>query len=82
MRHTLQRVMNGKWQDGRARLRELKGRLMLQRAEELKKDAAGDISSLEELDEVKRRIEKMEGKFKALEKVETKIREETWSEEQ
>ena len=43
MEHSIQRVANSIWQEGRRRIQEKRERLkeVLHRAEELKKDAAG-----------------------------------------
>ena len=61
-------------------MREKKEKLKeaVDRAEKLKKEAAGDISTVEELQEVKRKMKDTEEEIEAIEKAEKRMKEETW----
>ena len=53
----------------------------MERAEKLKKEAAGDINTIEELNEVKKRIKQTEEEIEAIEKAEKRMNNETWTAE-
>ena len=53
----------------------------MERAEKLKKEAAGDINTMEELNEVKKRIKQTEEEIEAMEKAEKRMNNETWTAE-
>ena len=61
-------------------MREKKEKLKeaVDRAEKLKKEAAGDISTVEELQEVKRKMKDTEEEIEAIEQAEKRMKEETW----
>ena len=76
MRHSIQKVMNSLMQEGRARIREKKARMkeLLERAEKLKKEASGEISTMEELKEVKNKIKEMEIEIANCERIQIKLK--------
>ena len=54
----------------------------MERAEKLKKEAVGDISTIEELNEVKKNIKETEGEIESIEKAEKRMNDETWAAEE
>ena len=55
---------------------------VMERAEKLKQEAARDISTIEELNEVKKRIKQTEEEIESIEKAQKRIDKETWTAQQ